>query len=117
MLLRLQRIQSKGIVEAYRAVACIWIKICAFIEPQRVFAEEAPGALVVVSGAIVIQARFGVELAPRVLKWISQRAGGIGLFAKGIERAGLYERTGAAAQRRELHGFVGCAHSVVEMEL
>jgi len=72
MPLRLQRIQSKGIVEVYRAVACIWIEICSLIEPQRVFAEEAPDGRIVVSSPVEVQARFLVEFTGSVLERIGQ---------------------------------------------
>lgn len=88
MLLRLQRIQAKGIVEVYRAVACIWIEICSLTEPQRVFAEEAPDGRIVVSSPIVVKASFRVVFARRVLEGVSQGASGGRLIAEGIECVG-----------------------------
>lgn len=60
--------------------------------------ERPPASGIVVSGAIVIEAGFGVRFAPSVLERVHERAGGGSLFAERIERIGLRERTRTIAQ-------------------
>src|SRR5882762_2131792 len=67
--------QTEWIPKVWWAIVHVDIKIdVAASKASRVFAEESANALVVVSGAVVIEARFGVRFARSVPERIDQRA-------------------------------------------
>src|SRR6266567_3661829 len=64
------REQTRGVNQKSGFVHCIQIKILSAVEADRVLADEPACRRIVVSGAVVIQASFGVRFAGRVLEWI-----------------------------------------------
>jgi hypothetical protein len=64
-------------------------------EPKRIFAEEPPDVLVVVSGAVVVEAGFRVRFARRLLEWIHHRGRRL---AGGVVRIGVHNRAGCSAR-------------------
>src|SRR5580658_474244 len=73
--------ESARIDQVNRLVIYIRIKIHTPVEFAWVLAYEA-AYRVVVSGAIVVQASFGVRFARCVLEWVGQRPRRTRLFAK-----------------------------------
>jgi len=74
-----------------RTVCYISVEIDAAIERDRVFAEEPARVGIVVSGPVVIQPGFRVELAGRVLQRIGERASGSGQLSEGVVGIGFGE--------------------------
>ena len=71
------------------------------MESDWVFGQEPTGLRVEISRPVKVESGFAVELAPRVLERIRQRAGGRGLFPERIDRVSLSQCSGSVAQRSD----------------
>src|SRR6267142_79010 len=91
--------QPKRIIKTNWAVANITVEIWPRVEAPGIFAEEPASRWVVVSGAIVIEAGFGVRFAGCILEWIHKRASRSRQFAEGIVGVGIRDGTSRTAQR------------------
>jgi hypothetical protein len=54
----------------------VWVEIRSVVEESKgVFREEPSGGLVIVSGTVIIEAGFGVELSPGIAEIVHDAAG------------------------------------------
>ena len=79
--------------------------------PACIFFQEPSHTRVVVSGAVVVQRSFSVELPDRVLEPVRQRPGRSCWVAKRIETVGLRERAASVCQRCD------CAETINVVEI
>src|SRR5258705_3857525 len=101
--------QPKRIIKTNWAVANITVEIWPRVEAPGIFAEEPASRWVVVSGAIVIEAGFGVRFAGCILEWIHKRASRSRQFAEGIVGVGICDGTSRTAQRGDGTKTIGVA--------
>ena len=64
--------ESGRVLQVHSIVFDVTVKVDSALESQKVLAREASSARVVVSGAVVVQARFSVRFAGRVLERIGE---------------------------------------------
>lgn len=80
----LERVITSRISKSCRVVLDITIEINARRETNRVFADEPPDGLVVISSAVIVEAGFRVKFAASILERVRERAAGVGQLAEGI---------------------------------
>ena len=76
------RAQTHRIIQANRTVENISVEVSATLETDGIFAEEPPVCRIVVSGAIVIKAGFGVPFASGIAERVRDAAFDAVIFPK-----------------------------------
>ena len=94
-----QSVRPRGSVHLGSIVTNIRIEVPPTDKFRGVFADEPPGALVIVSGTIEVKAGFAVELSASVAERVAQRTCTVRDVAEGVVRVGIGKRSGAVAQR------------------
>ena len=92
------------------------VKVKPTIKLCWIFTDESSGRLVVVSGAVVVEARFGVEVATGVAEGIRDRARGSCDLAEAVVSVAERKRAGRVRERGDraetvLLVVIGCAAS------
>src|SRR5712692_519428 len=103
----LLRAQPRRIIEIKWAIVDVGVEIDAALKSDRVLAEEAANCRVVISGAVVIEASFGVEFTACVVERINDGARRGGQVAESVVGVGVRYCSRGVAQRRDRAETVG----------
>src|SRR5581483_7588859 len=81
-----QNFKSRRILSTDRPVLNVYVVVDRRLESQGIFRDESAKSRIVVSGAVIIESGFGIELSSRVTEGVRGAAGGGRQISEGIIR-------------------------------